>query len=46
MTETIAVPHAPNKLDIIPIHASDRGSFKACRRKWDWSSRHEDESDS
>ena len=28
----------PSKYDIIPIHASDRGTFKSCRRKWDWSS--------
>lgn len=38
MSDVITVPRAPNKLDIIPIHASDRGSFKSCRRKWDWSS--------
>lgn len=28
----------PSKWDIVPIHNSDRGSFKNCRRKWDWSS--------
>lgn len=28
----------PNKYDIIPIHASDRGTFKSCRRQWAWSS--------
>src|SRR5688500_7889087 len=34
----IEVPKAPSKFDIIPIHASDRGSFKQCRRRWNWSS--------
>jgi len=28
----------PSKWDIIPIHTSDRETFKDCRRKWDWSS--------
>jgi hypothetical protein len=28
----------PSKYDIIPIHASDRGTFKYCRRQWAWSS--------
>jgi len=28
----------PSKWDIIPIHASDRGTFKYCRRQWAWSS--------
>jgi PD-(D/E)XK nuclease superfamily len=28
----------PSKWDIIPIHGSDRGSFKFCRRQWGWSS--------
>src|SRR5262245_20908659 len=28
----------PSKWDIIPIHASDRETFKACRRRWAWSS--------
>jgi len=28
----------PSKWDIIPIHASDRATFKACRRAWAWSS--------
>src|SRR6266576_1994400 len=28
----------PSKYDIIPIHASDRATFKYCRRKWAWSS--------
>lgn len=34
----IAPPKIPSKFDIIPIHASDRGTFKKCRRNWDWSS--------
>lgn len=28
----------PSKYDIIPIHTSDRQTFKGCRRKWNWSS--------
>lgn len=28
----------PSKWDIIPIHSSDRASFKFCRRAWKWSS--------
>lgn len=28
----------PSKYDVIPIHNSDRATFKGCRRKWDWSS--------
>jgi hypothetical protein len=28
----------PNKYDIIPIHGSDRATFKFCRRQWGWSS--------
>lgn len=31
-------PQIPNKFEIIPIHNSDRGSFKRCRRNFDWSS--------
>ncbi len=31
-------PPVPDKMEIIPIHASDRGTFKQCRRRWDWSS--------
>lgn len=31
-------PLIPSKWDIIPIHSSDRGSFKRCRRYWDWNS--------
>lgn len=41
MEETKTVfrpPEIPSKHDIIPIHASDRGTFKKCRRRWDWSS--------
>lgn len=34
----VAPPKIPSKYDIIPIHASDRGTFKRCRRKWNWSS--------
>lgn len=36
-TATQAPPN-PSKWDIIPIHNSDRGAFKSCRRKWAWSS--------
>lgn len=28
----------PDKFDIIPIHTSDRATFKDCRRRWVWSS--------
>jgi hypothetical protein len=28
----------PSKWDIIPIHASDRATFRNCRRAWGWSS--------
>lgn len=28
----------PSKWDIIPIHTSDRATFKDCRRRWAWSS--------
>lgn len=39
MTETIyKPPPIPNKTEIIPIHTSDRATFKFCRRKWNWSS--------
>ena len=31
-------PEIPSKYDIIPIHNSDRGSFRRCRRYFDWSS--------
>lgn len=31
-------PERPSKWDIIPIHASDRATFKFCRRQWGWSS--------
>jgi len=35
---TIINIEIPNKYDIIPIHTSDRGTFKKCRRKWEWNS--------
>ena len=42
MTQTDSVayvpPKIPSKWDIIPIHNSDRGDFKRCRRYWDWKS--------
>jgi PD-(D/E)XK nuclease superfamily len=28
----------PSKYDIIPLHTSDRATFKDCRRRWAWSS--------
>jgi len=28
----------PDRYEIIPIHSSDRGSFKRCRQYWEWSS--------
>lgn len=31
-------PEIPSKYDIIPIHNSDRASFKRCRRYFDWTS--------
>src|SRR5262245_50078717 len=31
-------PAIPSKYDIVPIHNSDRGSFKRCRRYFDWTS--------
>lgn len=31
-------PEIPSKWDIIPIHTSDRASFKRCRRYWDYNS--------
>ena len=31
-------PDIPSKWDIIPIHNSDRASFRRCRRYWDWTS--------
>ena len=33
-----ALSTAPSKWDIIPIHTSDRATFKFCRRQWKWSS--------
>lgn len=34
----IQPPSNPSKFDIIPIHSSDRASFKLCRRQWAWGS--------
>jgi hypothetical protein len=31
-------PEIPDKWSIIPIHASDRASFKRCKRYWNWNS--------
>jgi hypothetical protein len=31
-------PEIPSKYDVIPIHNSDRASFKRCRRYFDWTS--------
>lgn len=31
-------PPVPPKNTIIPVHTSDRATFKMCRRRWDWSS--------
>ena len=31
-------PEIPSKYDIVPIHNSDRGNFRRCRRYFDWSS--------
>lgn len=28
----------PSKWDVIPLHTSDRATFKYCRRQWAWSS--------
>lgn len=28
----------PDRYEVIPIHNSDRGSFKRCRQYWEWSS--------
>jgi hypothetical protein len=38
ITAPIKPPKIPSKYDIIPIHASDRGAFRRCKRFWDWSS--------
>lgn len=37
-TPLVRPPKIPSKFDIVPIHASDRGTFKQCRRLWKWSS--------
>ncbi len=34
----VTPPPRPSKWDIIPIHSSDRATFKFCRRQWAWSS--------
>lgn len=31
-------PPVPHKMEVIPIHTSDRASFKRCRRYWEWTS--------
>jgi hypothetical protein len=28
----------PDKYEVIPLHNSDRGSFRRCRQYWDWNS--------
>lgn len=38
MQQDYLVPVIPGKYDIIPLHNSDRGSFKRCRQYWDWNS--------
>lgn len=38
MTTAIQDIQIPTKWDIIPIHTSDRATFKFCRRQWQWSS--------
>lgn len=38
MSTTIDKITIPTKWDIIPIHTSDRATFKFCRRQWEWSS--------
>lgn len=38
MSVSIAQLEVPTKWDIIPIHTSDRATFKFCRRQWEWSS--------
>ena len=38
ITQAYVPPEIPSKWDIIPIHNSDRASFKKCRRYWEWSS--------
>jgi len=37
-TTTWHAPEIPSKWDIVPIHNSDRASFKRCRRYFDWTS--------
>jgi hypothetical protein len=38
ITPTAQQLDTPSKWDIIPLHTSDRATFKACRRRWYWSS--------
>jgi hypothetical protein len=38
MTVQLKDIEIPTKYDIIPIHTSDRATFKFCRRQWEWSS--------
>lgn len=38
MGDTTTKLVAPSKWDIIPLHTSDRATFKQCRRRWHWSS--------
>lgn len=33
-----SLPINPSKWNIIPLHSSDRATFKFCRRQWVWSS--------
>jgi len=37
-TTTWRAPEIPSKWDVVPIHNSDRASFKRCRRYFDWTS--------
>lgn len=34
----VTTPPRPSKWNIIPVHSSDRASFKFCRRQWAWGS--------
>ena len=36
--DTLPTYDVPTKWNIIPVHASDRATFKYCRRQWAWSS--------
>lgn len=35
---SLKAPRNPSKWSIIPVHSSDRASFKFCRRQWTWGS--------